>query len=322
MPPQGGVTGHSLVVAASPIPNGIRELPDQWVQAEHPIPDHGSLKAGERILEFLASLPPGPLEIYLSGGASSLAWVPLAGWSLEKLREELQELQLKGLSIAQLNRRRSRLCALKAGGAGHWLRRFSPGVRASVTLVSDVLPYGPEVVGSGPFWSAGILHRVRADNSTLIRGMARHLKSCGIKVKHQEFGQVVAMDTWIRRVLIGAEESGFFLFGCEPKVQVGHQGGQGGRMSHVATRLALDFLPLLQSGEMEILCASSDGRDGESGGSGVYLNFKSTQGVSAASLKMAMRTWSTGSYWKRKGALLPEFASGTNVQDVVALWRK
>ncbi len=308
------------------------------ILSEHPIPGAGSFNAGRLLLEFfdgLRRVGARELNVFLSGGASSLAWLPVPGWNLEDLQRHLEQLYRLPIPIEEMNRRRSRLCSLKAGGAANWLSRIAPGVRVHVHVISDVAPFGPEVVGSGPFWNGRTPHEVLADNSIYARAFAKALPSGESRLLGE--GNLGSWESWIdrlereietlekKRVTTTAPVT--LILAGEPQVEVPHrvsQNARGGRLAQLAGGLALRLAPLFHEGRLELLAASSDGVDGRSGGAGVHLD-------RARSKLWARRTeWTRllaegvsefdcGRSWQKIGALIPAEATGTNVQDLVAL---
>lgn len=313
----------------SPLPPPSPELRLRWIQGEHPLPGEGSFRAGEALLEQLDSLrrfEVNELEVFLSGGASSLAWVPTV--SRSSLNEELCSLYARPLSISELNEARGRLCALKQGGAAAWLRRLAPGVRARVTLLSDVYPYGPQVVGSGPFRDGRIPHRVLADNRTWTRALCREARRRGDSILSCSSGRVAPLQAWVdelaSRIRRAGKEgkTGAAVLGGEPLLVLPAEGrGRGGRMSHLAAALALSLLDLFEKHELEIHCLASDGADGDSMSSGAFLGEAFRERVILRNratrelLREALRNFDTGSLLAGWGALLAPGLTGTNVQD-------
>ena len=97
----------------------------------------------------------------------------VSGMSMRELQARFRDFYARPLSIEQLNAERARLDQLKEAVRARWLKALAPEVRARVWVVSDVLPFGPRVVGSGPFWDGKIRHRVVADNRAWVEGLAR-----------------------------------------------------------------------------------------------------------------------------------------------------
>lgn len=125
----------------------LGELPGiEIIESSHPLPDERSLRAGQRLWEFVAELPADVTPIFLvSGGASSLAEVLVPGATLQ----DLQQLNAAGLAsgeaIGELNARRRTLSRLKGGGLTARLN----GRQALALFVSDVPGDDPAVIGSG-----------------------------------------------------------------------------------------------------------------------------------------------------------------------------
>jgi glycerate-2-kinase len=280
--------------------------------SEHPIPGPGSIRAGQDLLDFFESLGRmgvTRLTVFLSGGASSLAWIRPADISEKDLLRKLERLYRSNLDIGQLNRERSRLCALKGGGAARWLKKLAPRIHCRVEVISDVDPYDASVVGSGPFWGEGIPHGVLASNRTLVEALARRSP---IPVLEAKSGLLAPPAEWVRRIRRHRHSSGLVILGGEPRIRVHgrhHGGSQGGRMTHLAALLALEFPGL------EILCAATDGVDGSSGSSFTWI--RPGNHLNPQRLRRALRTFDTASELRRVGALFPARPTGTNVQDVV-----
>ncbi len=303
----------------------------QWVFAEHPLPGQGSFGAGAAILEFFDSLRRNRvrrLRVFLSGGASSLAWIPPAHLSEEDLLEQLRDLYRQPLSISELNAARSCLCALKGGGAARWLRKIAPQVQVRVDLISDVLPSGPEVVGSGPFWDGRVPHRVLADNDRWVQTVCAAVRRQAWPVLASRSGGVGPwheLHDWIKGIASDAllrRESGVVVLGCEPQVQLPVRAGRGGRQSHLAAALARTFAEALADGEVEFLCTSSDGVDGASGSAGAFAGKALGRSLVArprmlSRLSDALERFDSATVLNELGALIPERLSGTNVQDLV-----
>jgi glycerate-2-kinase len=317
------------------VPKGGPGFRGQWLAGEHPLPGVGSFQAGAALLDFMDSLRRQnvkKLKVFLSGGASSTAWVPTGGMSPEVLLPLLQGLQQQSMSIAELNQERAKYCVLKGGGAARWLHRFAPKTRAEVYLISDVFPFGPEVVGSGPFFDGKIKHHILAENPTLIQAFAQIAAHQGIPIVHAASGSWGHWTRWLEHLkkllsyTLQSGQSGLILLGGEPQMDLPSTGGgRGGRMTHLAAALARETLYLLKSEKIEILCASSDGVDGASGSAGAYLTASSFADVNdsysreRSELQRALRSFDSASLLGRWNALLPRVYTGTNVQDLIAI---
>lgn len=317
-----------LVLSPEPPPSDLKG--GRWIQGEHPLPGEGSFQAGEALLDFMDSLRrlgARRLQVFLSGGASSLAWVRPASLSRKDLQARLLKIYSSSQNIEEINRRRSELCLLKGGGSARWLRRLAPQVRANVNLVSDVFPFGPEVVGSGPFWESGIHHYVLADNSDFVRKYCQIAQRAGLPVLSARSGILGSWESWIRRIsfqvhkAMTCREEKLLIWGGEPSISLPpfQCRGEGGRQTHLALALVIEFHPLIASGQLEILAASTDGSDGNSGASAAFLDSMRIYAVSLKDAKTALRNYNSASVLKKCGALIPQTQTGTNLQDVLVL---
>lgn len=123
--------------------------PEGWrlVAAAHPLPDEGSLAAGEAVRALLDRAGAGDLVlVLLSGGASALLESLRPGLSLATLRRVTELLQHAGADIAELNTVRRALSLLKGGG----LARLAAPARVATLAISDVVGDRPEAIASGP----------------------------------------------------------------------------------------------------------------------------------------------------------------------------
>jgi glycerate-2-kinase len=308
------------------------------ILGEHPIPGAGSFEAGRSLLEFFDVLRrrnASQLDVFLSGGASSLAWLPHLGVSLESLQRRLEQLYRLPIPIQEMNQKRSQLCSLKAGGAADWLSRIAPDVRTHVHVISDVAPFGPEVVGSGPFWNGKTRHEILADNGIYAQAFVQALS--GGESLTLGVGCLGTWESWIRRFereieTLEKKSQGMttpvtLILAGEPQVDVPQhvsKNARGGRMAQFAGGLALSLAPLFHEGRLELLAASSDGVDGRSGGAGVNLDRDRSKLWAKKPewtrlLAQGLSSFDCGRAWQEVGALIPAQPTGTNVQDLVAL---
>lgn len=138
-----------------PVPQTLTILPEGYpppedlpfVTGNHPYPGTGSQNAARQALSFVQAIPPdGSLLCGISGGASSLLFLPAPGLDPGIKSELLFRLMSKGAPIDILNLVRIHLSSIKGGGL---LREFrGRGVRT--VLLSDTPCLPPELVGSGP----------------------------------------------------------------------------------------------------------------------------------------------------------------------------
>ena len=122
-------------------PTGAIEV----LSAAHPVPDHKSLQAGQRLLEVAGSVPEQvPVLCLISGGGSALASVPASGISLDEKIAIHQFLLRSGAAIEEMNTVRKHLSAIKGG-------RLAAACKGPVTslVISDVVGDDPSFIASG-----------------------------------------------------------------------------------------------------------------------------------------------------------------------------
>ena len=117
------------------------------IEAGHPIPNHESLRAGQRAQALASGLTQNDLLICLiSGGGSSLMVFPGKGISLSEYQGLTESLLRSGASIEEFNIVRRALDQLKGGG----LASASNGATIVGLIISDVVGDPLEAIASGP----------------------------------------------------------------------------------------------------------------------------------------------------------------------------
>jgi len=272
-----------------------RTLPEGFASqaAEHPLPGEGSFRAGQRVIEFIDSLPANePLLILLSGGGSSLMEAPRAGVSASDLLAVHEWLLLSGLDIVDVNRVRQNLSAVKGGALAQRLN----GRSAQVLCLSDVPPGRLSALASGPFmpplagklpplpdWVSVLMgetaveatpdveHHLLADAATLRAEVKALCADWGVPVR--------VMDEWVEgdaadvgRAMaetILEAAPGVHIWAGETTVTLPMGPGQGGRCQQLALAAAERL-----KGEEEVyfLACGSDGLDGPSGDAGAVVD--------------------------------------------------
>jgi len=118
-----------------------------FVPAGHPLPDSGSLAAGEAAETLLADTRPGDVLLALiSGGGSAMVELPLPGISLEDLRVTNSLLLRSGAPIEAVTAVRRSLSRIKGGGLA---RLAAPALTIGLVL-SDVVGDRLSAIASGP----------------------------------------------------------------------------------------------------------------------------------------------------------------------------
>jgi glycerate 2-kinase len=315
------------------------------VFGDHPVPGRRSLAAGYALLEFLDRLPPGGELLALwSGGSSALAEQPVPGIRLAELAQVNRWLLASGLPIAAANRIRARLSSLKGGRLAARLT----GRKVQVLAISDVPGDDPAAIGSGPWtpvrgapadelpeWIRALLARAplastgespaaRVDYQIVANGR-RALAAAGAAGAARGLPVMLhdrPLEGLVPRVAVQLfatleqAPSGLHAWHGETTVELPAASGRGGRNSHLA--LSLAYL-MADRSEFTVLCAATDGADGNSGASGGWADGGVLQRAAALGLD-AGRTLGqadSGALLAATGDALAGMPTGTNVMDLV-----
>jgi glycerate 2-kinase len=141
----GSRCGGGLVVVrrGDPPPS----VPFDVLYGGHPLPDAGSLRAGDALLRYAAQVPRDDRVLFLvSGGGSAIAEVPAGSLSLPDLQGLDAALLASGLPIQSMNILRRHVSRFKGGHLG---ASVSAGGFATLAL-SDVVGDPPHDIASGP----------------------------------------------------------------------------------------------------------------------------------------------------------------------------
>ena len=114
-------------------------------EAGHPIPDHNSFQATEKVLDMTANLTENDSVFFLiSGGGSALFEKPLI--SEKELEDITGQLLSSGADIREMNTIRKRLSAVKGG---RFAEHCAPAQVYSIVL-SDIIGDPLDMIASGP----------------------------------------------------------------------------------------------------------------------------------------------------------------------------
>lgn len=286
-------------------------------RTSHPEPDERSLVAGYELLSLARGCAADDvLLVLVSGGASSLASVPVPGLSLEEKRARIRSLTAGGAGIEALNRARRRMSAIKGG-------RLAEACAAPVItlVVSDVPGDDPSVVGSGPTvpGRAGDLVRVVAGLGRLRFEAAAAARARGYHPTVDDEDLVGDVEDAAARVLAATASLApgtVWVAGGEWTVALGDAPGQGGRARHLALLLARE---LAGDPRRVALVATSDGVDGTGPDAGAIVDGTTWARVEAAGLDptRAVASRDTGPALAAIGAALPGGPTGVNHADLV-----
>ena len=144
------ILGGRLVAGVAAVPHhfdGNLARSIQTYRAGHPLPDDGSLAAGQAVADLLISTTPEDLVVVvISGGGSAMLELPVRGVILEDLRTLNTLLLQSGAPIQAINTVRRALSQIKSGG----LARLATPARVVALILSDVVGDRLSAIASGP----------------------------------------------------------------------------------------------------------------------------------------------------------------------------
>ncbi len=284
--------------------------------AAHPEPDASSVRAARAAVRFFGEFSKRDVILCLvSGGASSLVCLPRDGVTLAAKRRAVSALAESGASILALNRLRTSLSAVKAGGLGRATR-----ARLVTLVLSDVPGDRAAAVGSGPTVRGrrGDLVRVVGSNRGGLDAAEREARRLGLRVRRAKprlSGSARAAGLRLAREAAGLPSRTVLLAGGETVVRLDSARGRGGRSLELALGAALAGA----GGDWDLLAAGSDGRDGSSSAAGAFADGGTLGRARRARLdaRQALCRHDTHRYFAALGDLLTTGPTGTNVGDWV-----
>ncbi len=319
----GGRLLRTLVVAKDGhLEPGLAGLPGvEVLESSHPVPDERSLRAGERLFEFVTALPADVLPVFLiSGGASSLVDVLAPGYTLEDLRQLNAAGLASGEEIGELNARRRRISKLKGGGVTALLH----GRPALALFVSDVPGDDPAFIGSGilgPVAAAGaaqpdaVTRRVIARIEDAMRAVGERAADLRTWISDTRFaGDADRLAVRLTHEL-WLSDAQVCVWGGESVVRLPPQPGRGGRNQHLAlaaARLIAGVEDLL------FLAAGTDGTDGPTEEAGALVDGETCGRVTVAGLdvEQCLAAANSQQALAAAGDLVHTGPTGTNVGDL------
>lgn len=288
------------------------------LEGDHPIAGARSAAATARVLEWIGTPTAADrFVVLLTGGASALLAAPAPGVTLADKQARIHALMQAGAPIAELNRERMRLSAVKGGRLA---ARMAP---ASVTTfaISDVQGDDPGVIGSAPT-VAGVpapgSYAIVATLDDALAALAAAARAEGwtvIEGGRSLYGDLEALVPTLVRTLGAIRGPAVWIAGGEPVLRVSGA-GRGGRAQELAVRLARAFEG--RAG-FTALVAGTDGTDGPTEAAGGFVDGEMGDRWRAAGIDVdrLLRDNDSHRALGAAGALFVTGPTGTNVADVV-----
>lgn len=316
-------------------------------ESGHPVPDERGVEGARRIAEIARESGPRDLLLcVISGGASALMPLPVAGMTLEGKKAITRQLLASGATIHEMNTVRKHLSAIKGG---HLAALGAPATVVALIL-SDVIGDDLSVIGSGPTVldsttvddAAAVLKsfgipvpqltetpktQVNAQNVIVgsnrqsIDAAAKKAKALGYRpivlstTIDGETREIARMHAALAREMLARGGTRVcFLSGGETTVTIRGK-GLGGRNQEfvLAAAIALESTP-----QVTIFSGGTDGIDGPTDAAGAIADASTLRRAAVLRLNPAQFLADNDSYhfFEKAGGLVKTGPTGTNVADV------
>jgi hydroxypyruvate reductase len=329
---------------------GAETLPWPVFEAGHPLPDESSLEAGQKLIQFVKSIPRDTqVLVLLSGGASALVEALPAGVGLREWQDINRWLLASGLDIRAMNAVRKRISRIKGGRLAQLLYPR----KVLCLAISDVPGDAPHSIGSGPLTAdetsalpdlAGAPESLQAALSKvpplpktddpcfrnvefkIIATLAdtkqaavEKAEKLGYAVKeHPEFigGDAIETGTRLAHELLESEPGIVQVWGGETTIKLPPRPGRGGRNQSLALSAAL---VLQHHKNAWLLAAGTDGTDGPTEDAGALVDEETITRGELHGLKgrEALVKADAGTFLEASGDLIQTGPTGTNVMDLM-----
>ncbi len=296
-----------------------QELPANWrvVLGNHPLPDNGSLAAGQAVRELLANCTTDTLLLVgVSGGATALLIDPPPEISLDILRSIYQTLLVSGADISEMNAVRSRLDRLKAGG----LVDLAAPAQVVGLILSDVVGDDLAIIGSGLTNRPTAHNTLIGSNYQACLAASDLLESLGYQpeiVTTQMTGIASSQGRLIAQAIQSAAPGTALIYGGETTVTLPIDcPGWGGRNQELVLAAAIK----LQNYPAPVWIGSigTDGIDGRSPAAGAIIETQTWQMAREQKIMAEDYLDRHDSYhfFQQLGQAIIIGATGTNVADL------
>lgn len=335
----GGIDVDDGLLIVRDAPRMVAQEPWRVQVGDHPIPGPASVRAAQALLEFIdESRAEDVYVVLLSGGASALCALPAAGVTLEQKIRITRELMQGGAPIAELNRARRKLSAIKGGKLAE---RLHPA-RFCTLAISDVPDDDPAIIGSAPTWcgNGGLAAQARSAASSpyvviatlddalseiaVVAARTSEVVALGRCIYGSLTSEVARMLEIIDRALatpLPPAQTRLLLAGGEPLVEI-RGGGRGGRAQEFALRLGLTLAERARTDPRYAavcgLVAGTDGSDGPTESAGAFFDagLAARLRVAGVDAAAALAASDSNTALRASGDLFVTGPIGTNVADV------
>ncbi len=314
------------------------------VIGDHPAPGLHSAASAEALGAYIVEHVQSHeyVLVLLSGGASALIGAPRDASSAAEYVASSERLILSGLRINEINQVRRRLSRWGAGRLGAALQ--ARGACPTVLVVSDVIGDDLAAIGSGPCVpdesnadderAALIPHRIISNNRAARDALVAIATAGGLhasQVPEPLQGDVNrCADRIVMTLLTHASQARtgtstrparVICWGGEPTVALpGSDAPPGGRMQALAMTVAKQLHDAGKDAhDITLLAAGTDGRDGTTEAAGAVVGAQTWSAMRdvGRTPDQDLAAFRSHDALAAVHGLIPAFASGTNVNDLV-----
>ena len=322
-------------------------------EAGHPIPDHNSFQATEKVLDMTANLTENDSVFFLiSGGGSALFEKPLI--SEKELEDITGQLLSSGADIREMNTIRKRLSAVKGG---RFAEHCAPAQVYSIVL-SDIIGDPLDMIASGPAYpdtstaeqALNVIAKYHLTLSaqahqalkvplpahldhvgTVVTGSVRqlcsaaadcckalniepHILTASLNCEAREAGRFLAS---IAQFHAHSASPVAYILGGETVVHLTGS-GKGGRNQELALSSAEGISGL---SNVAVFSVGSDGTDGPTDAAGGYVDGRTFSLLKQQNIRISDVLQRNDSYHalKKTDGLIFTGPTGTNVNDLIVL---
>lgn len=291
----------------------------EHITSTHPKVSKKSLEAADRLIKEASKLKKNDLFLFfLSGGASAMIEKPSDNIKFEDFKTITSSLVKSGIDIKALNKVRKSISAIKGGKlAGS----FSS--KGYVLVLSDVIGNDIDTIGSAPMNNGVFPHYVIGSNKIALKEAKKYIKNEVQKTKI--FTTSLDLSSKEASTLISnmvkkydkEYDSYCLLLGGETTSKV-KGSGIGGRNQELALRLVLKNCI---GKDTVILCAGSDGIDGNSDANGAFIDRDIYKKIKEKNLdpRKYLDNSDSCTFFKKLGYGFITGITGTNVMDFVII---
>ncbi len=290
------------------------------ITSSHPIVSEKSLNAARVLEEEIKKVQQNDLFIFfLSGGASAMIEKPVQGLSFKEFQTITSAVLNSGVDIKALNKVRKLLSDIKGEKLAE---RFAPQ-KGYVLVLSDVVGDDLNTIGSAPMNNKRYPHYIIGNNKIALNEAKNYIQSDVQKTKiltttldmSSKKAAKFIKDT-IKRYN-QKYDSYCILLGGETTTKV-KRGGTGGRNQELALRLVVE--KCLKK-DITILCAGSDGIDGNSPATGAFIDIDIYKLIKQNNIDPLKYLKNSDSYtfFKKLGYDFTTGVTGTNVMDFIII---